>query len=86
MTNVEQVIGQVSLATQAASEGLAGFQQGKTKMEEAAQAFQQASQGTNQSEASDVTQLFQKAAQAADEALQAALQAISSAESFAGRL
>ena len=86
MASVEQVMGQIGQAKDQAEQGAQLLQSAETEVGHAQQAFQQASQGSNQSEASDVNNMFTHALQKIGEARDAVMSAMSNAESYAGRL
>lgn len=86
MASVEQVRGQINLAKEQAERAAQALQEAETQLGQAQQAFQEAAQGSNQSEASDVTSMFQKALQHIGEARDTVMAAMSQAESYAGRL
>jgi|GEM_PF-7073751 len=86
MASVEQVRGQIGLAKEQADRGAQALQEAETQIGQAQQGFQEAAQGSNQSEASDVNNMFTHALQKIGEARDAVMAAMSNAESYAGRL
>jgi hypothetical protein len=86
MASVEQVQGQIGLAKEQADRGLTALQEAETQITQAQQSFQEAAQGSNQSEASDVNNAFTHALQKIGEARDTTMAAVSNAESYAGRL
>jgi hypothetical protein len=85
MASVEQVRGQIGLAKEQAERGARALQDAETEIGHAQQAFQEAAQGSSQSEAGDVNNMFTSALQKIGEARDAVLAAMSNAESYAGR-
>ncbi|AHH94017.1 hypothetical protein GCM10010174_85150 [Kutzneria viridogrisea] len=86
MASVEQVRGQISLAKEQAERGARALADAETEIGHAQQAFQEAAQGSSQSEAGDVNNMFTAALQKIGEARDAVLAAMSNADSYAGRL
>jgi len=86
MASVEQVRGQINLAKEQAERGAQALQQAEQEIGHAQQAFQEAAQGSNQSEATDVSNMFAQALQRVGDARDAVMAAVSQAESYAGRL
>lgn len=86
MASVEDVQRQITLAKEQAERGARALQEAETEIGQAQQAFQQAAQGSNQSDPSDVNNAFTHAMQKLGEARDAVMTAMSTAESYAGRL
>ena len=86
MASVEQVRGQISLAKDQAQRGAEALYAAAEEIGQAQQAFQEAAQGSNQSEANDVTTMFANALEKIREAREAVMAAADNAESYAGRL
>jgi uncharacterized protein YukE len=86
MASVEQVQGQIGTAKEQAGRAVQALQEAESQITEAQQSFQQAAQGSNQSEASDVNNAFAQVLQKIGETRDMVLRAISDAESYAGRL
>lgn len=86
MASVEDVQRQIALAKEKAERGAQALQEAETEIGQAQQAFQQAAQGSNQSDPSDVNKAFTHTVQKIGEARDAVMTAISTAESYSGRL
>lgn len=86
MASVEQVQGQIAAAREQAQRGAAMLEGAASEIESAQQAFQEAAQGSNQSEANDVTAMFANALEKIREARDATMAAAGNAESYAARL
>lgn len=86
MASVEQVRGQISLAKDQAQRGVQALQEAESEINSAQQAFQEAAQGSNQSEANDVNTMFAHALEKIREARDAVMAAAENAESYSARL
>ena len=86
MASVEQVRGQISLAKDQAERGAQALHEAENEIGQAQRAFQEAAQGSSQSEANDVTNMFSHALEKIGEARDAVAAAMTNAESYAGKL